>query len=153
MWHVYGVDVNFVKKQCGRVDSGREVDLGGLADLAQVACPDIPFGVRFESWPPEAIKEGAACRVEAFVAQFVMSFTDERISHRGGGIELVATTVLLPPKSASGDEKAVGSANEMSEHISGKIRGCMLGEEVLLDSLYLSIGLVSFVAGWKTSRC
>ena len=153
MWHVHGIDVNFVEKWCGRVDSGWEADLGGLADLAQVACPDIPFGVRLKGWPPEAIEEGVVSGVEAFVAQFVMSFVDECISHRGGGIELVATAVLLPPKSASGNEEAVGSVNEMSERISREVRGCTPGKEVLSDPLYLSIGLVGFIAGWKTSRC
>jgi len=118
MRHIHGVDVDFVEKRRRRVNSGWEADLGGLADLAQVTCLDVPLDIGLEGWPPEAVEEGAACGVEALVAQLVISVMDKSVPRRGVGIELVATAVLLLPKLASSDKETVRSANKTSEHVS-----------------------------------
>ena len=68
MWHVHGVDVGLVEEWCGGVDGGWKVDFGGLTDLALVTSLNIPLDVGLKGWPPEAVKEGAACGVEALVA-------------------------------------------------------------------------------------
>jgi len=153
MRHIHGVNVDFVEKRRRRVDGRWEADLGGLADLAQVTCLDVPLDVRLEGWPPEVVEEGMACGVEALVAQLVMSVADKSVPCGGAGVELVATTVLLLPKSASGYKETVHSANKMSERVGRYVRRCAPRKEELLDPLYLSVSLACLVASWKLGRC
>jgi len=54
--HEHGVDVGFAEQGHRGVDSGRNVDFGGLLDLALVAGLNVPFDVGFEGGPPEAVK-------------------------------------------------------------------------------------------------
>ena len=119
--HVHGVDVELVEERHRVIDSRWKADFGGLADLALVTSSNVPFNVGFKGWLPEAVEKSAACRVEALVTKLVMSITDEGISRRGAGIKLVTATMLLPPKSTSGDKETVRSANEMSKCIGGKV--------------------------------
>jgi hypothetical protein len=88
-----------------------------LSDLALVTGLDEPLDVSFEHGPPEAIKEDAACGVEALVAEIVMSITDEGVPNGGMGIKLVPATLLSLPKLSSCDEEVVCSANKMCQHV------------------------------------
>jgi len=58
--HKCGVDIELVEKWGGDCDSGRNVDLGGLAKLALMAGGDVPFDVLLEGGPPEAVEDGAS---------------------------------------------------------------------------------------------
>jgi len=93
------------------------LDLGRLMNLALMASFDEPLDIGFECWPPGVVEEGAVCGIKTLVAKLVMCVADKGVLHRGAGIELVSSVVLLSPKSSSCDEEVVGSANEMCEHI------------------------------------
>ena len=82
---------------------------------------DKPLDVSFECRPPEAVKKDTAHGVEALVAEFVMSIVYKGVSNGGAGIKLVLATVLSSPKSPSCNEKAVRSANKMSQHINREV--------------------------------
>ena len=49
----------------------------GLAKLTLVASVDIPFYVTIERRPPEAVEEGATCRIEPFVAEAIVGIANE----------------------------------------------------------------------------
>jgi hypothetical protein len=54
-WPDHGVDIDLVEKRCWDGNSGRDVNLGGLMQLALVAGVDKPSDVLLEQGPPEAI--------------------------------------------------------------------------------------------------
>ena len=81
-------------------DSGWDADFSGLTELALVAGVDVPFDVLFQCWPPEPIKESAACGIEPSMTQIVVGILDKDMSLRWGDIQLVFTVPLSPPKSA-----------------------------------------------------
>lgn len=75
-----------MEKRSGDGDSGWYADLGGLPELALMACVSVPFDILLEQWPPKAIKEGAARGIEPLVAEVVMGFTDKQESLVRGDI-------------------------------------------------------------------
>ena len=74
---MHGVDVGFAEEGSGKRDNGRDADLGGLSELALVTGVDIPFDVAVEGGPPEAIEDGSSSRVDAFMTEAVVDFTDD----------------------------------------------------------------------------
>ena len=73
-WHKHGVNVYFVKEGGRSGDGWRDSDFGCLVDLTLVACCDVLFDVEGDRGSPEAIEEGAQCRVVAFVSEVVVGF-------------------------------------------------------------------------------
>jgi len=55
-------------------------------DLALVAGLNVPFDVGFRGWPPEAVKEGAACGVKTLVSEFVVGVMNECVPNGGVGV-------------------------------------------------------------------
>lgn len=101
-----------VKEGCRSVDSRQKANVRGLSDLALMARLEKPLDVCFEGWPPEVVKEGTVRGVEALVAEFVVSITDESILQGGVSIELMASVMLSLPKMASHNKEVAGSADE-----------------------------------------
>ena len=67
-----------------------------------VTSVDVPFYVTVEGWPPKAVKEGAACGVEALVAKAVVGIVDQRKVEWQHDAQLVLSVGLPPPKAAIG---------------------------------------------------
>ncbi len=72
VWHVHSVDVCLATECHWQVDGWWQSDLRHLVELALMAGLNIPFNVAVEQWPPEAVGDGALCRVEALVAKAIM---------------------------------------------------------------------------------
>ena len=115
--HEHGVDVNFAEEWHGGGNGWRDVDLHGLAKLTLVASVDIPFYVAIKRRPPEAVKEGATCRIEPFVAEAIVGITNEGEMEGWHDAQLVAFIGLSSPKAAIGQGEASGPADKTGEHV------------------------------------
>ena len=75
--HEHGVNVNFAEEWHGGGDGWWDADLHGLVKLTLVASVDIPFYIAIEQRPPEAVEEGATCRIEPFVAEAIVGIVNK----------------------------------------------------------------------------
>ncbi len=75
--HKHGVDIGFAEERGWLDDSGRNVDVSSLVDLAQVTGLDVPPDVRLERRPPEAIQECAVSSIKAVVTEVIVGIVDE----------------------------------------------------------------------------
>ena len=65
---VHGVNVGFVKEGSGNRNSGRNMDFGGLLELALMTSIDVPLHIAVKSGAPKVIEKGVLSRVNALVA-------------------------------------------------------------------------------------
>jgi hypothetical protein len=91
-----------VEEWHGGGDGWWDVDLHSLAKLTLVASVDVPFYVAIEQWPPEAVEEGATCRIEPFVAKAIVGIANKGEMEGWHDTQLVVSIGLPSSKVAIG---------------------------------------------------
>jgi hypothetical protein len=86
----------------GEREEGRrgDVNLCRLSKLALVTSVDVPLDVAVESGPPKAVEDGVSSRIDTFVTETVVGFTNGGEMLRRGEKELVAAGRVASPKSS-----------------------------------------------------
>ena len=75
--HEHRIDVRFLEEARRAGNDWQDVDLVGLSSLANVACPNKPRYVLLSIRPPKSIQDAGACRINALVAESVVSFDED----------------------------------------------------------------------------
>lgn len=81
---VHDIDMDASEERCRGGNDGRDVQVGGLAYLTLVACPDVPLDIVVHKGPPKSLLNADADGEEAFVTKFIMSGTENSWSSMGG---------------------------------------------------------------------
>ena len=116
--HKHGVDISLVEEWS---DSGWDVDLDGLARLASMASVNIPANIVLKQEPPEVVGDDAASGIEALVAEFIVSGTDEGKALLRQNEQLLVAVVLVPPESSTLQQERLNLAEEAIEDVAMKV--------------------------------
>ena len=97
------------------------MDLDGLARLASMASVNIPANIVLKQEPPEVVGDDAASGIEALVAEFIVSGTDEGKALLRQNEQLLVAVVLVPPESSTLQQERLNLAEEAIEDVAMKV--------------------------------
>ena len=116
------------KERCRSCYDRWDVYVLGRTDLALMTGFDKPCHVTVNSWPPEAIHQGAPSRVEPLMAKLVMHLQNEgKMLCRRKYNELMDYSRTLSPKLVIAHKESSGMFNKLLQHgvvKIGRLLGC-----------------------------
>ena len=142
-WHEHGVDVKFAEEWGWSIDGGRDVDFGVLVKLTLMTGLNVPLDVAFEIWPPDTIKQGVARRIEALMAEAVVSVAYQGQALLRHDVQLMSPLILFVPEPVIEKSKAVRSPDELGDCQATEIRGWSSRAKILVDARHFIISMDS----------